>query len=68
MRCYNGCPDSELQALLDDAKKAGEELAKKGMRAVYFPAEGAWMVFKNLAPVTDFHYSKRSAADTALKS
>lgn len=67
MRCYNGCPDDELQALLDDAKRAEQELAAAGMRAVYFPSEGAWMVFRDLTAVTGFCGSKRAAANAALR-
>lgn len=68
MRCYNGQPDKDLQALLDDLRKAGEELAAVGLRATYFPMEGKWMVFdKNHRPIDGFHSSKRDAADAAMR-
>lgn len=47
MRCYNGCPDKELQAVLDDNAAAEIELAVFGARATYFPMEERWMVFKD---------------------
>lgn len=66
MRCYNGCPDKELQAVLDDNAAAEIELAVFGARATYFPMEERWMVFKDYKPVTDFHSSKRLAANAAI--
>lgn len=68
MRCYDGCPDSELQALLDDARRASRELEAAGLRATYFPVEQGWMVFRDLTPIsTNFYPTKRAAADAALK-
>lgn len=55
MRCYNGCPDSQLQAYLDNQKRLHKELAKLGATATYFPEEQKWMVFKNHKAVTTFH-------------
>ena len=37
MRCYNGAPDSEFQALIDDAQLAQRQLGVVGARATYFP-------------------------------
>ncbi len=54
MRCYDGCPDKELQAVLDAASNAHAELRTKGLRATYFPMEGKWMVFKDVQPVSEF--------------
>lgn len=55
MRCYNGCPDSQLQAWLDEQKRLHAELAGMGIKATYFPAEERWMGFKQYLPVTEFH-------------
>lgn len=66
MRCYNGCPDSALQAFLDDQRKASEELAAIGCHATYFPMEEKWVVFKGNRPITPFLDTKRAAADAAL--
>lgn len=66
MRCYNGCPDSELQAILDDNELASKELAAIGARATYFPMEQKWMVFKDYKAITEFHNTKRQAANAAL--
>lgn len=67
MRCYNGCPDSELQALLDDQALATKQLAAIGARATYFPMEQKWMVFKDYEAITEFHNTKRQAANAALE-
>jgi len=67
MRCYNGCPDSELQALIDDNTLATKQLATIGAHAIYFPMESAWMVFKDNEAITEFHSTKRSAANAALR-
>lgn len=66
MRCYNGCPDKELQALIDDMKLASKELAAIGARATYFPMEHKWMVFSDNKAITGFHDTKRQAANAAL--
>ena len=68
MRCYDGCPDSEYQAHLDDEAKASEELSKIGARATYFPMEGMWMVFKDYKAISGFYPSKRAAASAVLSS
>jgi len=67
MRCYNGCPDSELQAFLDDQELATKQLAAIGSRATFFPMEQKWMVFKDCEAITEFHDTKRQAANAALK-
>lgn len=67
MRCYDGCPDEELQAVLDAKFEAHKQLADAGLRATYFPMEGQWMVFDTgFNPVTGFCDSVLEAADTAL--
>lgn len=45
MRLYNGCPDSELQAIWDAEDRCREQLKSIGCKAVYFPAEGKYIVF-----------------------
>jgi hypothetical protein len=47
MRCYNGCPDSQLQNLLDKKSEARKRLKqiRQDARCCYFPAEGKWQVF-----------------------
>lgn len=68
MRCYDGCPDDELQALIDDEVKASKELARHGMRATYFPMEGKYMVFQGLKPITGFHSSRRSCVREVFRT
>lgn len=57
MRCYDGCPDSELQALIDAKIKARKEIESLGYTVTYFPMEDKWMAFKNYLPATKFHNS-----------
>jgi hypothetical protein len=68
MRCYNGCPDEELQAIIDDEAKATRQLTKRGIHATYFPMEGKWMGF-NLASisVTSFYDTKREMFNSLLQ-
>lgn len=61
MRCYNGCPDKALQAVLDSAadvrkelERIGKEIDGVGCRATWFPMEEKFMVFKGLDPITGF--------------
>lgn len=68
MRCYNGCPDNTLRMLLADSAKADEELAAIGARAVYFPMECGWMVFKDYLPISEFYDTKRGAATSVLNA
>jgi hypothetical protein len=68
MRCYNGCPDSELQALLDAQARARAELQAKlpGASATYFPMEEKWMVFRDLQPLTGFKDTLIAAVAAAI--
>ena len=63
MRCYNGCPDSVLQAKLDADALIRKRLNHMGMRATYFPMEQKYMVFHGLSPVTKFHSTLQEAAN-----
>lgn len=54
MRCYDGSPDAHLQARLDAQEAAKARLAERGLRAVWFPLEGAWMVIRDNTPVSGF--------------
>lgn len=68
MRCYNGCPDSELQSVIDANIDAGKRLIEVGASVTYFPAEGKWLVFRGNKPIGDFHESKVVAANTYIAS
>ena len=67
MRCYNGAPDKELQALMDDSERAGKELEALGLHATWFPMEQGWVVFRGIHPVNDDFYSSRRAAANAMQ-
>ena len=48
MRCYDGCPDSELQALIDHKAALRKKVTERygpGARVTYFPMEGAYRVY-----------------------
>ena len=68
MRCYNGCPDKELQAIIDDSELAKRELEALGLRATWFPMEQGWVVFRGLHPINDDFYPSRRAAANAMRS
>jgi len=68
MRCYDGCPDKELQAIIDDCALARKQLADAGLTVTYFPMEGKWRVFRNYTATGGFHDTLRQAADAALKT
>lgn len=56
MRCYNGCPDSKLQAWIDEQSRLHKELERLDVRATYFPSEERWMIFdRNHQSVGEFH-------------
>lgn len=66
MKCYNGCPDPTLRVVISDSFKVDSDLAFFGAKAVYFPMEAQWAVFKGSQQITGFHNDKREAADNAI--
>ena len=69
MRCYNGCPDDELQAWIDSRQSAKDEARKLGMHIVWFPIEEKWMAF-DLEPHRErsgFHDHPRQALNEAIE-
>ncbi len=68
MRCYNGCPDSELQSVLDANEDAKKRLNDLGANATYFPREQMWLVFKDNRPVGEFKSTICQAADAYIAS
>lgn len=67
MRVYDGCPDRDIEKLLDEREKLRQLLHKKipGARVVYLPAEGNWAVFldnKMIGPESEnFDYAVLAA-------
>lgn len=56
MRCYNGCPDTELQALLDENDRLRAEIIRRGFWVTYFPNGEFFQVFNaSHLPVTGEH-------------
>jgi len=68
MRCYWGCPDSELQALIDHRASKTKELtaAHKDARCVYFPMEEKYQVFVNHKMIGSFSFDQIEAIDSAI--
>lgn len=68
MRLYDGAPDDELKAHMDDLERCDRELAQHGARATFYPAEEKWAVWVGFRQITEFHQSKRAATDDALRT
>ena len=60
MRCYDGCPDSELQAVIDAEYAAEQRLRELCPEAhcTYFPSPGVYQVWVNNAPVGGWSHDK----------
>ena len=75
MRCYNGCPDSQLKAIWDsrdearkELKRVAESLGKRGM-CTYFPLEGKYMCCdEKYKQLSEFHNSVEGAVAEAIKN
>lgn len=53
MRCYNGCPDTELQALIDDNARIRAAAEVRGFHITWFPMGEFYQAFdSNHRPVT----------------
>jgi hypothetical protein len=67
MRCYNGCPDSQLQAIIDEKSKLWGEMKKLNPEAHCTHHHGfGWRVHEWGFPITDFHNSEVSALRDAI--
>lgn len=62
MRCYDGCPDSDLKALLDDREKVRAAIVKAGYSVTWFPNGEFYMAFKDYGSVTSELPSLRAVA------
>jgi hypothetical protein len=60
MRCYDGCPDSELQAKLDAQRDAEARLRLLAPDAhcTYFPAPGYYQVWLHNAPIGGWEHNR----------
>lgn len=45
MRCYNGCPDSALQAVLDEQARIRAAIQARGCSVTYFPMGEFYQAF-----------------------
>jgi hypothetical protein len=55
MRCYDGCPDSELQRRIDAQANARKKIEELGFSVTYFPVEQGYVAFKGYHAVTELH-------------
>ena len=69
MRCYDGCPDAELQALIDARAAARAKLraAFPAARCVYYPVEQAFLIFQDNCQVGTFQRSEIFACDEGIR-
>lgn len=68
MRCYNGAPDSQLQAKIASREAARKRLLLRGITVTYFPAEGKFLCFSEYKPIGDFQDSVELAELTLPSS
>jgi len=66
-RIYNGCPDSETQAWLDDKEQAKQKLSDAGFTVSFFPMEQKWMGFKDYRSVSKFHDTIQGVVEELCK-
>lgn len=52
MRCYNGCPDDELQALINERARVKAAIVAAGYTVTYFPEGEFYSAFKDYRPIT----------------
>ncbi len=45
MRCYDGCPDTELKTLLDERERIRSIIRAAGYSVTYFPMGEFYMAF-----------------------
>lgn len=70
MRCYNGCPDSELQALLDNRERLRRRLVflDPNARSVYFPADRApYSIWSGIKQITKDYPTVESALIAGIR-
>lgn len=70
MRCYDGCPDDELQAILNRQSKLLHELQKLDSEAsvTYFPMEQRWQAHIWGNPISGMHIDKADAIQEAIQN
>lgn len=68
MRCYNGCPDSEMQALHNHQEALLREVRRHEPEAVCtrFPMEETFQVHVWGRPLSGHHSSRSEALSAAL--
>lgn len=69
MRYYDGCPDSDLQRLLDAQAAARKRVAAAfpEARVTYFPAEGMHLAFHGYKVVGEFQSDLITCVDKAIE-
>jgi hypothetical protein len=70
MRCYNGCPDSELKALWEERARVKAEARAEGILLTWYPAEEKWGASKleDYTPLGELHQSIHGALFEARRT
>jgi hypothetical protein len=55
MRCYNGCPDSALQAHLDSQAETRRKIVALGYTVTWFPSGEFYQAFKDYRVASSEH-------------
>lgn len=57
MRCYNGCPDSQLQAHLNLQAELRKQITELGFSVTWFPSGEFYQAFKDYRIASKEHSS-----------
>lgn len=63
MRCYNGCPDDDLQRVIDSNARIRKAIIDAGYHVTYFPNGEFYMGFEGNKPATKECNSLEQVAD-----
>lgn len=70
MRCYNGCPDTQLQTLIDETTNAMQRLKAicQNAHCTYFPIEEIFQVWLDNRPIGKESKDKLEAIEDAINN
>ena len=72
MRCYDGCPDSQLQAIIDERfyyRKKLKQIIPEACCTYHHPGpdKGGWQVHEWGKPLSSFHNTEIGAIKEAIQ-
>ena len=69
MKCYNGCPDNELQKKLDEINSAFKKLKKLNpeVHCTFHPYERVWAVHEWGRPISGYRKTQLEALIEAIE-